>query len=592
MATSEIENNANSLSPCDSQQPQTGWQRLTRKCGLTGRPLILWVVVGVAILAAVTFWPALDNEFVYDDWSAIVSHPSVTQPGPWYRFWHESYYPRSASPDKLYRPLTVWSFRMNTAWSGHQAPDPWSFHIVNLVLHVLTSIGVALLAYRLTGRITPGWVAGILFATHPIHTETVVTGYGRSELLAGLFGAWLIARHIRPADPNRPRSVRFHIASTLLFLAAIMSKEHAVFLWPALFLIDLAHRQVAARAVSPHRTPLRKWFNRVLAPSHLGFAVACTTFFLFRFALFGQFFRLENSRVRAWDSPMAHASLVEHLLTPFRLLWLTAKLLVLPDNLCPIWSVPALPLADHLVGDVLAGMLLLTVLILLAAILYRYRPVIGALVVGMLLVLAMPLQALPLAHWLYAERWLYLPTVFMAALVGVACSRLGKSGAALALAIALILLPQSWQYSSKFHDNETMHREVICRHPNSYHGWRNFAVVSYYKKQYVQAVQAANEMIERFGPVADAYRVLYSSYLELGDGRRALEAIDRYEEARRFFPEPSRTAERRRAQALIEQERQRQQRSRPADSAPAAPPTQPTEHLKTRTTTPPATSAT
>ena len=45
----------------------------------------------------------------------------------------------------------------------------------------------------------------------------------------------------------------------------------------------------------------------------------------------------------------------------------------------------------------------------------------------------------------------------------------------------------------------------------------------------LEAIQAARQIIERFGEVKDAYDVLIYSYLSKGDGRRALAAIDKHD---------------------------------------------------------------
>jgi hypothetical protein len=75
----------------------------------------------------------------------------------------------------------------------------------------------------------------------------------------------------------------------------------------------------------------------------------------------------------------------------------------------------------------------------------------------------------------------------------------------------------------------------------------------------------AQGTIERFGPAAsDPYAVLVESYLKLGKGREALEALNTYEWIRRDIPEPSALALRQQAQALIAQ---KAAQSRPATSS-------------------------
>ncbi|MBI4582252.1 MAG: hypothetical protein HY718_21330 [Planctomycetes bacterium] len=568
--------------------------------------------VASAVVGLITFLPAIDNEFVYDDIPIVLNNPAVNvhrpglEPVPWSRVWLEPYWPRFISQDKLYRPLTTLSLRINALVAGDPL-RPRPFRVVNLALHVLTCVGVVVLAWRLTGSATAGGMAGMLFAAHPVHTEAVVTIYGRAELLAGCFAAWLLARHVRPLtrdgtqgvqerrsrvaldtrrDARRPRatksrrasrvarqgrppaggrrSVRHILFSSSLLAAAVMSKEHAVFLWPALVAVDLWHRR--DRDLPSSRTPVRDWVNNTFAPPHVGFAFAVAAFLFCRYLVFGWKTHLEAERTRIYEVPMAHVGLIEHLLTPFRLLWTVVRNLTWPDSLCPIWSYPALSPADGLYGDVLAGIVVAAALVGAVVVLWWRRDLTGALLAGLLLTLAIPIQAVPVARWFYAERWLYLPTVLMAAPLSRVVRSRGRAATVGGLALALVLLPQSWQYAAKFADNLTMQREVIVRQPDNFQGRRNYASVLFYSGRYPEAIQAANQLVERFGKVSDAYMVLLRSYLELGDGRRALDAIETYEQLRAMIPEPGLSGARLRAEALIAQQRLHPPTSRPSTS--------------------------
>lgn len=531
---------------------------------LAGRRGLFVACALTALFAIVAFAPAIHNKFVYDDHPFILQNPSVN-PGldayatsSWYRIWLEPYWPRNISPDVLYRPLATLSARINARAAGTPL-QAWRFRVVNIALHVLTSIAVVILAWRLTGSAAAGALAGVLFASHPVHTEAVVPIYGRSELLAAFFGTWLLARHVRPPVAGQPRSAWHITGSALIFLAAIMSKEHAMFLWPTMMAIDLWHWRRAG--VAGRRLPLREWFNRFCAPAHVGFALAAATFLFFRYLVFGWKTHLEASRTNIYDVPMAHAGPVEIILTPFRLLWVVIRNLVTPDTLCPIWSYPALMPADKLYGDVLAGMAVVLVLLIAVGVLWYRRDLTGAMLVGLGLTLAIPIQAIPVARWFYAERWLYLPTVLAAVLIAAAVRRWGRAAAVGGLAVGFLLLPQSWQYSTKFSDNVTMQREVILRQPNNFQGRRNYAWIMHLEGHHHEAIQAANQLLERFGDGLDAYGVLLESYLKLGDGRRAMQAIDKYEHLRavKGIGGGSLISQREQAAALIAQ-----QRSQPA----------------------------
>lgn len=515
------------------------------------------VLTGLFALTA--FAPALQNQFVYDD-DAMVLQNAAVNPAldahartPWYRIWLLPYWPRELSRDTLYRPFTTLTARIN-AWGDEPPLEAWRFRLVNIALHVLTSIVVVILAWRLTGSAAAGALAGVLFAAHPVHTEAVVPIYGRSELLVGFFGAWLLARHLRTASPEHPRTARHLAGSAVIFLLAVMSKEHAMFLWPALMAIDVwqARRVRAAGG----NLSLRDWSNRHLAPAHVGFALAAAVFLVFRFLVFGWKTHLEGGRTRIFEVPMAHAGPIEHILTPFRLLWVVVRNLAAPDSLCPIWSYPALSPADQLHGDVLAGMAAALAILIAIGVLWYRRDLTGALLAGLVLTLLIPIQAIPVARWFYAERWLYLPTVFIAVLLGAAVRRWGRAATVGGLAVGFLLLPQSWQYATKFADNLTMEREVILRQPNNFQGRRNYAAVLYYEGHYHEAIQAAHQLIERFGDVTDAYSILLNSYLELGDGRRAMQAIEKYEHlvALKETGEGGLTRQRERAAELIAQQ--------------------------------------
>jgi hypothetical protein len=508
-----------------------------------------------AILSIVAFAPSWKNGFVYDDLPIIMRNSSVTQSGPWYRFWTQPYWP--SKTDVLYRPLTIWSFRVNTVLAPTPEPDPRWFHPVNIAIHALTAVGVAVLAWRVSGLAVAAWIAGALFAVHPLLTEAVVTGYGRAELMAACFGVWLLARHLVPPEHRRGPRWAQHLVNTLLFAGAIMSKEHAVLLWPVLLATDAMHR---LRRPSGERLGWREWFNRTLAPAHLGLVLVITVFFMLRFSIFNWRYRLEPIHANPWQNPFAGASFTEHLLTPFRLLWTSFELLWNPARLCPVWSVPATPLADRLAPDVIGGICLSVGLFALLIVLWYRRSLAAVLVAGLILMLILPVHAVPAANWLFAERWLYLAAVFAAALIGVALARLGPLTAPVALAVAVALLPATWSYIPAFSSNLTMASETVRRQPDSFQGRIFFGTMLYYEKQYAAAIAQANEMIERFGVAREPCVLMAESYLALAEPRRALDSLQGLERLPNYIPDPSIAHLIDRAHALLE----------PPTSAPAS----------------------
>ena len=85
---------------------------------------------------------------------------------------------------KSYRPLCVLTFRLNHLLDGLR---PRGYHVGNVLLHALVTGLFTHTAGVLTGRASVAIAAGLLFASHPIHTEAVAGIVGRADILACLF---------------------------------------------------------------------------------------------------------------------------------------------------------------------------------------------------------------------------------------------------------------------------------------------------------------------------------------------------------------------------------------------------------------------
>lgn len=162
---------------------------------------------------------------------AVLGNPDVMGATPWYHMLKNDFWgtPLSDSGSHgSYRPLCVLSFKLNYLLGGFR---PLGYHLVNVLLHCLATGLVVKLARQL---LLPGWgpaVAGLLFASHPIHTETVAGVVGRADLAACncyLMAFLLYTTHMNLREKDDPRHW-FAIAGTIaLSAAAVLFKETAV----------------------------------------------------------------------------------------------------------------------------------------------------------------------------------------------------------------------------------------------------------------------------------------------------------------------------------------------------------------------------
>ncbi len=208
------------------------------------------LVIIAAVFAA--YANGLGNAFQYDDRHSIVENPHLRSLGQAPAFFaHPEAYSRD--PDKaMYRPLVLVSLALNYAWSGHA---PWSYHVVNLVLHGLCAVLVwALLRTSAPPARAVFWAAA--FALCPLATEPVNYVSSRSELLAAagvLASVWLWRGTRAWAAP----------ASALAFAGALLGKESAIVLPLLLWLDD------AARGGWDRRRLRRGWGHAVVAVAYV-----------------------------------------------------------------------------------------------------------------------------------------------------------------------------------------------------------------------------------------------------------------------------------------------------------------------------------
>ncbi len=196
-----------------------------------GRGTLVAGVMVIWIVASGIYANALGNGFVWDDPIILerqlvvfdsIADVLITPRGiPHY------------SPD-YYRPTTTATYLIDRALGGSQ---PFFYHLSVVVLHGFVAVLVALLCRQLL-RTSPAAdlaaiAAGLVFAVHPVHTESVAWAAGRSDVLATLFSlAALILLRARIASPARVA------ASGLCAFAALGAKEVAVVLYPLLVLRD------------------------------------------------------------------------------------------------------------------------------------------------------------------------------------------------------------------------------------------------------------------------------------------------------------------------------------------------------------------
>jgi hypothetical protein len=176
------------------------------------------------------YWPALHGHFIFDDSEFPFCKPLRHAP--------LSEWIASAGV----RPVLIFSYWVNYHFWG---VDPFSFHVTNVAIHLFNTVLVFLVLLRILQK--AGWkgrraqvtsaIGSLVFAIHPLQTESVSYVAGRSESLAALFLllAYVVFLY------RRTESISWMEAClvVILFGLAVKTKENAVSLAPLLVVTDL-----------------------------------------------------------------------------------------------------------------------------------------------------------------------------------------------------------------------------------------------------------------------------------------------------------------------------------------------------------------
>ncbi len=149
-------------------------------------------------------------------------------------FKHDINYPSAVAP--YYRPIFILSFMFNSQVGS----SPLSFHIGNILLHIVAAYFVFLFFRELGHKKEISLFASLLFAVHPAVVPVVAWVPGRIEAILTIFTLLSFILFVRFLKTN---DWRYLAGFFLFFTVALLSKEVAVSLIPVLLFYILIHQK-------------------------------------------------------------------------------------------------------------------------------------------------------------------------------------------------------------------------------------------------------------------------------------------------------------------------------------------------------------
>jgi protein O-mannosyl-transferase len=456
------------------------------------------------------YWPALRGEMVWDDSSHVTAPNLQSFHGLW-RIWFE------LGATQQYYPLLHSAF-----WLQHRlwGDAVLGYHLVNVLLHGICACLVVLIVRRLA---LPGaWFAGFLFALHPVCVEAVAWISEQKSTLSGVFCLAALLVYLG-FDQSRDR--RSYFLALGLFVLALLSKTVTATLPGVLLVIFWWQRG-------------RLNWRRDILPLVPWFAIAVPM------GLFTAW--VERTYIGAVGSDF-QLSLLQRFLIAGRLIWFYAAKLLLPFGLSfsyPRWAIDPSDLSQFFY---LAGVIALSVVLLVVS--RRNRGPLAAFLVfaGTLSPVLGFLNVLPFRYSWAADHFQYLACLgllipFAAWSTAAAGQFLAKGshGAQLAAAAAVVgLAVLTMQQSATYRDEETLYRSALARNPSSWLTHNNLGTVLEKKPGQLREAVAEFKTAIDLHPIYDAqaHFNLAGAYAQLGTPEDISQAIAEYQAGLRMEPE-------------------------------------------------------
>jgi tetratricopeptide (TPR) repeat protein len=310
------------------------------------------------------------------------------------------------------RPVVQWSLALNYAMGGLNVVG---YHLINNLIHAVTALvlfGVARRTLR-NQKLAPifgdaadgvGFAVALVWALHPLDTESVTYVIQRSESMAGLFAVLTLYCVIRGAAAERP---------TAWDSVAILSCALAVGSKPAAVVVPLLVLAYDWTFLAGTWTELwrRRW--RLYAGLWASWLLAAVLLSAGKREWMGSAGVVSGSRAIPWlDYVALQPGVILHYL----------RLSLWPDGLCLLYGRPQPP--TEILLWIQCGVM--AVLVIVTAWLLTRKSVLGFLGAWFFVALAPTSSVIPLLHPVFEHR-MYLPLMaVVAVIVGAVCTTTRK----------------------------------------------------------------------------------------------------------------------------------------------------------------------
>ncbi|HKB44419.1 MAG TPA: tetratricopeptide repeat protein [Chitinophagaceae bacterium] len=405
-----------------------------------------------------------------------------------------------------YHPLTMISLALNYSVSGMNA---WSYHLLNLLLHLINCILVFRFALLLSNRNAPiAFVTAILFGIHPMHVESVAWVTERKDVLYGLFFIAGLISYTKYTDTG---SRKQYIITLIFLILALLSKPAAVVFPLVLFCIDLLRRRKLALKLFLEKIPF------FVLPLILGFI----TF-------------LAQKEKGAMDTYVF--GIGTRIFMGFYGIMMYFIKMIVPINLSPFY--PYAPINQSLPTEYYLAPLFFVALAIMCIYSWKRNRVVAFGILFYIINLLLVVQFLPVGSAIIADRYTYIPYIGLFFIIGWLINRFAKGSL---LKVYYIIIPVSvlfsfltYQQSAVWSNSASLWDHAIKITPSS-RAYDNRAGLFNDEKDFTKALEYYTEALKLNAIDKEAYtnrgNIYFNSVrvdLAYQDYKKALSIDPRY----------------------------------------------------------------
>jgi len=483
------------------------------------RSIILLSMALIVITAAV-YWQVENHEFLnYDDNDYVYNNIHVTT--------------------GITGANIAWAFTSMDAsnwhpitWLSHMADvqlygiNPRGHHLTNVAIHILSTLLLFLLLFRLTSSPWQSSFVAALFALHPLHVESVAWVAERKDVLSAFF--WLLTIYLY-AEYVANRKPALYLLALFSFVMGLMAKPMLVTLPVVLLLMDFWPLSRVRDEQGPWRCQLLGSLSQLVPLLKEKIPFFAGSFFSAAITIYAQH---KGGAIKTLEEITFglrfENAIIAYVKYLHKTLW--------PNNLAVLYPFSSLiPLSQVICS--------LLVLFLISAAIVCYRRRHPYLAVGwfwFLITLVPVIGLVQVGSQSMADRYTYIPLIglFIMAAWGVPALAKGLrhrrrilmllAGAVISASVAL-----TWQQLGYWRDNVSLYRHSLQVTSGNYIAHYNLGIILEEKGDLDAAIKEYRDTLAINPNIFEAHNNLGLSFAKKGDLDAA---IKEYREALAIKP--------------------------------------------------------